>query len=129
MDDTSAAFIGDERLNYIPIVHTFQNYPEMHLENFFRQLKPLDGAIEGINKLIDSDLFEIYILSVPLHSSPHSYSEKVQWIHEHLPRLSDKIIFTQNKGIIAGDYLIDDSQHWKEVWEKSNKKAVGKNCN
>lgn len=122
MDDTTASFIGDPRHDWIPIEPTYIDYPAMHKEGFFRDLKPIDGAIENIKKLIASDLFEIYILSVPLYTNPHSYKEKAEWIIEHLPELSKRIILTQDKSLLKGNYLIDDSIHWKAVWETDSKR-------
>lgn len=119
MDDTIAQFIGDDRLNYIPIIHEPQDYKEMYEKEFFRKQKPIFGAIDAVNKLIASDKFDIYILSVPLAPSPHSYSEKAEWIMEHFPALTKKIILTQDKGMIKGDFLVDDSLSWKEKWEKN----------
>lgn len=124
MDDTTMSFIGDERLFSVPIEPIHQDHPPMHELLFFRNQKPLPGAIEAINKLIDSNLFEIYILSVPLYTSPHSYSEKVESIREHLPRLLNRIILTQDKSLIKGDYLIDDSLHWKDKWESEGKTFI-----
>lgn len=117
MDDTIAKFIGDERLNFVPLVPKHTDYPEMHKEGFFLNQKPINGALDAVNKIIDSDQYEVYILSVPLYSSPHSYSEKVIWIQKHFPKLSGKIILTQDKGLILGDILIDDSMGWKAPWE------------
>lgn len=124
MDDTIANFIGDPRLNMIPIIPTHVDYPEMHKERFFRDLAPIDGGVESVRELINSKKYDIYILSVPLYTSPHCYSEKVEWINEHIPELSKKIILTQDKGLIRGDILVDDSLHWKEVWEKNNQEFI-----
>lgn len=124
MDDTTAQFIGDKRLNHVTIIHTHFDYPEMHIEGFFRELDPMPNAIESVRKLIASEKFDIYILSVPLATSPGSYFEKVEWIKEHIPELLKKIVFTQDKGLIRGDYLVDDSLAWKDKWEKNGGKFI-----
>ncbi len=124
IDDTIAAFIGDGRLKLVPLTPMHQNYEEMHLPGFFRHLEPIEGAVESVKSLLALNLFEIYICSVPLHSSPHSYSEKVEWIHQHLPELSNRIIFTQDKSLINADYLVDDSLSWKAKWENGTRTFV-----
>lgn len=119
MDDTIAQFIGDERLLCIPITHLHQDYKEMHEKEFFRKQVVMPGAKKAIKTLLDSQKFEIYILSVPLATSPHSYSEKVEWISEHFPELLKRIVFTQDKSLIRGNFLVDDSILWQEPWENN----------
>lgn len=120
MDDTIADFIGSQRLNLVGLTPETMPYPhEMHERGFFRALKPIEGAIEAVRQLHQCPHFEIHILSKPVHLSPHSYSEKIEWIHEHLPELTQRITLTQRKELCLGDFLVDDSLEWKDPWEKS----------
>jgi len=119
MDDTIAQFIGDERHLFVSLKFEHLDYPAMHKEGFFRKLKPFKEAIDSVKKIVDSNLYEVYILSVPLATNPFSYKEKVEWIMENLPELSHRIILTQDKGLIKGDILIDDSYKWKKVWTQN----------
>ena len=89
--------------------------PEMYKEGFFENLQPLPGARVAIASLQRCGLYDVYICTKPLSSSLISYSEKARSIAKHFPTLINKIIMTQNKGMIKADILIDD--------DKSNIKA------
>lgn len=78
-----------------------------YIKDFFRNLKPMLGAIESYNKL--SEHFDVYILSTGPWSNPNSFVEKVEWVKEYLPNAYKNIIFSHHKDLNIGDYLIDDS--------------------
>ncbi len=87
----------------------FQRYREelSETQNFFRDLKPLEGAIEGFKRL--SEKYNVYILSTPSWKNPESYSDKRIWVEEHLGDLAyKKLILSHNKGLMTGRALIDD---------------------
>lgn len=90
------------------------NHPEIFKKGFFLELTPMVGAIDFVNYLLDLDKYDVYILTQPVAKSYFSYSEKVQWIEEYIPRLLDKIIMTQNKLLLKGDLLVDDNEKWKD---------------
>lgn len=118
MDDTIADFIGSEKLNTVGLKPEWMLYPkEMLQPGFFRNLKPIAGALEALRKIQACENIEVYILTKPVHHAPHTYSEKVEWIQEHLPELSERIIMTQKKELCFGDFLIDDTIDWKSPWE------------
>lgn len=121
MDDTLADFIGSEEL--LVVGTTATNCPrkpmEMYNKGFFRNLKPIQGAKEAVAKIIQSGLYEVYILSVPVFDSPQSYSEKAEWIAEHYPELAKKMVLTQEKELCIGHYLIDDNLDWEAKWCKN----------
>jgi len=89
------------------------NPPAMYEKGFFEELEPLPGAIKAVIKLLNSNKFDIWILTQPVAKSSKSYAEKATWIWKHLSDLGDKIIMTQNKILVKGDILIDDSKKWK----------------
>lgn len=124
MDDTIAQFIGDERHSSVSLHFEHRDYPAMHKEGYFRNQKPFKEAIDAVKKIVKSNRYEVYILSVPLASSPCSYSEKVEWIMEYLPELAHRIILTQDKGLIKGDILIDDSYKWKKTWTENGGRFI-----
>ena len=78
-----------------------------HVRGFFRNLKPLPGAVEAYKKL--SKYFDLYILSTAPWKNPSSLSEKIEWIWEWLPEAHKNVIFSHHKNLNIGDYLIDDS--------------------
>lgn len=119
MDETLCDFSGS------PDLRAWQekkrNPSAMFEVGFFRHLVPLPGAIAGVMELLSSNLYDIYVLSQPVAKSPHSYSEKVEWILTYLPDLRDKIILCQDKYMVKGDILIDDD---KSRWGKFDGKFV-----
>jgi len=119
MDETLCDFSGS------PALRNWQekkrNPSAMFEVSFFRNLDPLPGAIAGVMELLSSSLYDIYILTQPVAKSPHSYSEKVEWILTYLPDLKDKIIMCQDKSMIKGDILIDDD---KQRWGKWGGKFI-----
>ncbi|WP_291725594.1 5' nucleotidase, NT5C type [Bernardetia sp.] len=83
-------------------------YPQSQFD-FFRKLKPITGSIEAIEFLRKQDIFEVYILTAPSLFNPISYLEKRLWIEDHLGfEFVEKLIISPNKGLLKGDYLIDD---------------------
>ena len=78
-----------------------------HIKGFFRNLKPMPGAIESYNLL--NKYFDVYILSTAPWSNPDSLTEKLYWVKEYLPNAYKNVIFSHHKDLNVGDYLIDDS--------------------
>lgn len=121
MDDTIANFRGHPMLPKNP---TQADVYHMYEVGFFRSLQVIDGALIGVRKLIRMG-YDVQICSQPLAESAHSYMEKVQWIALHFPDLIHKINLTQDKGLIKGDYLIDDNPgKWKEKFEANGGKFI-----
>jgi len=119
LDDTTADFYKSAR-NHIGIV----DESRMYEKDFFFDLKPVDGALVAVRKLIRMG-FDIWILTQPLADCFDSYTDKVKWVGLHFPELVNKIIMTQDKGLHSGHYLIDDnSEKWKEKFEKNGGKFV-----
>jgi 5'(3')-deoxyribonucleotidase len=76
-------------------------------KGLFETLDPIEGAIETINML--EERFEIYFLTTAPWSNTHSWSEKRIWIGNHFDkRFKRKLIISSNKGLLNGDYIIDD---------------------
>lgn len=118
LDDTIADFLGSEVFkDRIDIYKMFE-------PGFFFNLKPVDGALSGVRALIEMG-WDVYILTQPVAESAHSYSEKVQWIGMWFPELIRKVNMVQDKGLVKGDFLIDDNEKkWKERFESNGGKFV-----
>lgn len=114
MDEVLTDFYNHPVLKY-PKEHW--DHPIMYNKGFFRGLPPLEGAIESVKKLINCSKYDVYIATRPVAKSPCSYSEKVEWIREYIPELLEKIVMTQNKGLLIGDYLIDDTMSYGSVFD------------
>lgn len=104
MDDVLCAYTTAHAraLNMNPGVQFPQGVP-----GFFQSLAPIDGALAAIREL--RDLFDVYVLTAPSTRNPYSYFEKRIWIEEHFDYpFTKKLILCPNKGLLKGDYLIDD---------------------
>ncbi|WP_286696069.1 5' nucleotidase, NT5C type [Spongiibacter sp. UBA1325] len=106
MDDTLCDFAGHYRA--VQAQRPDLMYPQS-LPGFFIDLPPLLGAIEAFHHLSRLPNTEVYILTAPSVMNPHSYTEKRQWVASHLGiDAAYRLIICPNKGLIQGDYLIDD---------------------
>jgi len=93
------------------------NYPEdlrasiRHLceqPGFFKALKPMVGAIEGMRWLVAAG-HDVRICTAPLKQWQHCVAEKYAWVAEHLgEEFVRKMILTRDKSLVSGAILIDD---------------------
>lgn len=75
--------------------------------DFFGDLPPVDGAIEGFRTL--QEYFDTYILSTAPWNNPSAWTDKHLWVKKHLPKAGYKrLILSHHKNLNYGDYLIDD---------------------
>jgi 5'(3')-deoxyribonucleotidase len=80
------------------------------IPGFFEGLQPIEGAIDSVNRLRASGTFEVYILTAPSTRNPLSYTEKRLWIEQHFDyEFTKQLIICSNKGLLKGNYLIDDN--------------------
>ena len=74
----------------------------------YKDLEPIEGAIDAWHAL--QDKYETYILSTPPWSNPDAWAEKRMWVQQYLgDSAKKKLILCHNKGLVIGDYLIDDN--------------------
>ncbi len=75
----------------------------------FRDLNPVVGAVEAVKKLHSSCRYDLYIASTSSWENLTALQDKKDWIEEHFGDIFyKKVIFTHNKNLLCGDYLIDD---------------------
>lgn len=73
----------------------------------YKDLEPIEGAIEAWERL--QEKYDTYVLSTPPWSNPEAWAEKRRWVETHLGKSAHKkLILAHNKGIVRGDFLIDD---------------------
>lgn len=77
-----------------------------NVAGLFISLKPIPGAIEAFRKLMEH--YDVYILSTAPWENVTALSEKNAWIKTHLPEAYKRVIYSHNKHLCVGDYLIDD---------------------
>jgi 5'(3')-deoxyribonucleotidase len=83
-------------------------YPQSTFD-FFRKLKPIPNSIQGYYKLLYSKEYEPYFLTSPSILNPLCYTEKRLWIEDNINiEACNRLIISPNKGLLKGEYLIDD---------------------
>ena len=83
-------------------------YPQSQ-GGFFLFLEPLKDAVRVVNRFLDDDRFDVWVCTAPSPRNPYSYTEKIFSVLHHFgQRLVDKVHISPNKGMVKGDYLIDD---------------------
>ena len=79
------------------------------IDGIFKNPPPVDGAIESINKLNDSNLYDLFIATTAPWNNPSSFTDKRLWIEKYFGNLFKKKMFiTNRKDMLIGDFLIDD---------------------
>ncbi|MDO6680230.1 hypothetical protein [Shewanella sp. 4_MG-2023] len=106
MDDTlcdyKSAFEQARRLR--PDIEYPQSQP-----SFFISLSPLPNAIDAMQCFLADERYDPYILTAPSVKNPLCYTEKRLWVEEHLGfAYAERLIISPIKGLLVGDYLIDD---------------------
>ncbi len=82
---------------------------------FFENLAVMEGSQEVLQEL--SAHYEIFIVTAAMEV-PASFAPKFVWLQRHFPFIpKDHYVFCGNKGIIAADYLIDDSAYQLERFQ------------
>lgn len=75
--------------------------------NIFSLMDPVPDAIESVLKLIQH--FDVYILSSSPWENRTALNDKLDWIKKYFgAELRKKVIFSHNKHLNSGDFLIDD---------------------
>ena len=107
LDDVLADYSGafEQALKKDPL----QVYPQSQY-GFFAHLPPLDGAVEAMQALLDSDQYKPYILTAPSVYNPMCYTEKRVWVENFLGfHFVRRLIISADKSVMKGDMLIDDN--------------------
>jgi len=111
MDGVLADFITEMEAwfeRYPHLKERFENNPD-HIHGIYRNLPPIEGAIEAVNKLAESGKYDMYIATTAPWGNPQASADKRYWIEDHFGSLFHKKMFiTHNKNLLSGDILIDD---------------------
>lgn len=96
----------------------FEHHPEIkqkykgcpdRIPGIFKDLEPIEGAIDAVHQLRDSQRFELFIATTSPWGNPEAAMHKRLWIESHFKELFIKRMFiTHHKNLLIGDYLIDD---------------------
>lgn len=94
---------------FFPNLTKEQVFEPLHNEEFWDLIKPKDGAVEYLKKLID-DGFKVYLCTSTDYRNVKVKFEKV--IQKYFPYISWKqVIVTDKKQLINADFLVDDGVH------------------
>ena len=96
---------GVNRLNNVTRA-TYAANPK-NAPGVFALMDPIPGAIKAITRL--TDIFDVYILSTAPWDNPSAWSDKLNWVKQHLGNeFEKKLILSHHKELLRGDFLIDD---------------------
>lgn len=80
----------------------------LELPGFYRNLDPIPGGLEVLNKLQELG-HENFFVSSPYLSNPTCASDKYAWLEEYYGRSwAKRLILTNDKTLVDGDVLFDD---------------------
>ena len=79
------------------------------LPGIYENLDPIEGAIDSVNKLLNSQ-YKIFFLSTAPWDNPDAWTHKRLWIAKYFEEklIKKKLILCHHKQLLIGDYLIDD---------------------
>lgn len=83
-------------------------HPDM-IPGIFRDLSPIENAIESVQKILQSEHYEVFFLSTAPWNNPSAWTDKRLWLEDHFGEIINrKLILTHRKDLLKGDILIDD---------------------
>jgi len=82
------------------------------IQGIYRDAQPMPGAVDAIQRLVDSNKYELYIATTVPSKHPQAAADKMWWLYDHFGDLfAKRMFFTHRKDMLQGDILIDDRQH------------------
>ena len=76
---------------------------------FFENLQPTKGAIGALRELINSERYDLYIVTATSDDDGSEYVEKIKWLKKYAKEFNIKrLISCQDKEIIRADVIVDD---------------------
>lgn len=78
-------------------------------EGFTGKMIPLPGAVAAVHKLAQLG-YSIFFCTTLVTDNSDAMKDRVHWIGDHFGKeWMEKVIFTKDKTMVRGDFLIDDS--------------------
>ena len=93
---------------YFPSLTPFQVYEALVTEELWKTVKPIDGAVEYLKRLVE----EGFTVRVCTASSPTSYALKMKWVMKrYFPFLDTRTqcICIHDKHLLKANVLLDDN--------------------
>lgn len=86
-------------------------YGYLNRVGFFLGMRPIDGAVTGVKRLVDAG-HDVVVATATPRNSRFAYEEKQQWLRDHMPFLDiNGFCSVHRKELIAADVLFDDGAH------------------
>ena len=94
-----------------------------NMSGFYEHLEVVEGANEGIKRLLDLGAVP-FVCSRPRLQNRTCSSEKLAWLGTHFPEFEGRFVLTTDKTVVSGHILIDDdysvtgitTPNWKHVY-------------
>ena len=108
LDGVIADFISAMHSHPLRKIPPYDEHPDT-IPHIFRNLQPIEGAVTAVQKLLNSNKYEIYFLSTAPWNNPSAWTDKRLWLEEQFgEKINRKLIITHRKDLVKGDILIDD---------------------
>jgi hypothetical protein len=109
LDGVVADFDKGKKEHPLGSVTPYKGRPDK-LPGVYENLDPIENSIESVNKLLNSDLFDVYFLSTAPWDNPDAWTHKRLWIAKYFDEklIQKRLILCHHKQLMIGDYLIDD---------------------
>jgi 5'-nucleotidase len=108
LDGVIADFISAMHSHPLREIPPYDEHPDT-IPHIFRNLQPIEGAVTAVQKLLNSNKYEIYFLSTAPWNNPSAWTDKRLWLEDQFGDvINRKLILTHRKDLIRGDILIDD---------------------
>lgn len=86
---------------------------------FARRLKPTPAA-EELQRLMAGGTVEVQFVTSPWASSPTWCFDRTAWLVHHYGKASgQRVTFTREKHMVAGDLFVDDNADSVEAWTRA----------
>lgn len=93
----------------------------MRASQFYQNLEPVEGAIEGIRELMKSH--DVVVTTAIPKCAGMAYEGKKEWLRNHIPEFPlNNLIGISRKDLVCGDVIIDDALHNVLPFVKDNYK-------
>ena len=132
MDGVLADLAEGAKINPLNKDGAFNDKPD-EIPNVFRNLPEIPNAILSVKTLLESNKYDIFILTTAPWDNPSAWTDKRLWIEEKFgDSFKKKLIISHRKDLLNGDFLIDDrtangagefrGEHLHFGWDYVNKK-------
>lgn len=78
------------------------------VEGIFGRMKPIDGAIEAVNRICAIPECDVFLCSTAPWENPSAWVDKLNWVKQYLPNMYKRLTLTHHKELVKGNILIDD---------------------